>query len=67
MSILDIGHVVPAAQLAVALGWLAEGSKVIPNAMGNLGVLDQAGDYVGYIDLGEDCNVILFEEPGDES
>lgn len=59
---MSLTHIVPAEQLAAALAELPEGFTVQPNMLRNLVVYDLGGIWAGYIDLGEDCNVVMYEE-----
>lgn len=48
-----IDHVIEASTLRYALALLPQSLRVTPNDVGNLSVLDEDGNYIGWIDLAE--------------
>ena len=58
-------HAITVGSLADLLRLLEPTDVLIPNTVGNLRI-DRAGEYIGYIDLLEDCQEVEFlagEEP----
>lgn len=54
-------HIVHAATLARLLAEIPDGWSVQPNLVGNLSILDDTGDYAGYVDLAEETTTLFWE------